>query len=234
MAALVPLLLAFGLVARSSPVTDEAGERVSLAGDRASADALRLLVDHRNATSGVDVLQTWLQVEELEALRARPPVPSADERSLRDAARRRRERHQLGVLLLGGALSVPAVCVVLGWRWLIWLAVSTTLIGARVVAASYQSLMLALSLSLYAGLATLQKAAALVTTRLSCVSSRRKLDELDAILKAQAHLHSPATYAEWCDTAAMRDELSGAQAWRAQVLHSNGTPRDPMGPHGAP
>jgi hypothetical protein len=61
MAALVPLLLAFGLVARSSPVTDEAGERVSLAGDRASADALRLLVDHRNATSGVDVLQTFLE-----------------------------------------------------------------------------------------------------------------------------------------------------------------------------
>ncbi|KAL1521049.1 hypothetical protein AB1Y20_022604 [Prymnesium parvum] len=107
--------------------------------------------------------------------------------------------------------TLALLCLVLGWRWLIWLAVSLVMIVVRVTAASHQSLMLALSLLLYA-LTSLVRNVVSLSSRFSFLSSRRR--EIDAILKAGAHVSSSMSYEEWTVTAAQRDELSGAAAWR--------------------
>ena len=190
-------------------------------------ETLRQLVGTRSAASGVDLisacaaagdracgdaLDTWLRVEE-----ARRQAGGTASVQLPSAALLLEEHtdltRQMSMLVLGPTLAMMALCFVLGWRWLIWFAVSVTVIGARLIAASYQSLMLSLSLLLYACIAFSRSFISL-GSRLSCLSSRRRLDELDAILKATADVQADRSYSEWLETAAARDELSGAAAWR--------------------
>ena len=186
------------------------------------AERLRGFIAERSAASGVSVLEacaskggalaaectgalaTWLQVEQEladEAARAsEAAMASEGPYSIR----------LTGVKVPVLLWFVTVLCV-LGWRWLIWLAVSLAVICVRVLAACYQCVRLALSLALFA-------AAALLRTTIAAVSrfgSTRRLNDLDATLKAGAAVGSGVSYEEWVKTAEARDELSGAAAWRA-------------------
>ena len=87
------------------------------------------------------------------------------------------------------------------------MVVSRTIILVRMLAATYQSVFLGFSLFLYACVSLLRVLLSVGSRLLRGSNSRRRIDEMDEILKRGAAIESPLPYAQWIQYGMLHSEM---------------------------